>query len=253
MNSDGTGLRRITFNSTADRAPSISADGSKIAYTSFPEHQLSGEIYTMNSDGSGQRRLTFTSTPDFAPSISADGSKIAFESQRNNNWDIYTMNSDGTGLRRITFSSASDTQPSLSPDGNKIVYISDMDNARGEIYSIPLVGFPNITTRLTFGDGAARAPSVSTSGKIAYSYPSQLGRIGAQNWDIFTMNSDGTGKTRLTFGPADDYAPSLSPGASTIHYESDRDQDTREIYRMNSDGTGHTRLTFNSVPDTNAG
>ncbi len=134
------------------------------------------------------------------PTQASSFSKIAFESFRDNNWDIYTMNSDGTGLRRITFSSASDTQPSLSPDGNKIVYISDMDNSRGDIYSIePLVGFPNITTRLTFGDALERAPSVSTSGKIAFSRPTQLGRIGAQNWDILTMNSDGTGQTRLTF------------------------------------------------------
>jgi TolB protein len=228
--------------------PAQASSFSKIA---FESHRAgNSEIYTMNSDGTGVRRLTFNIARDENPSISADGSKIAFETNRSGNWEIYTMNSDGSGQRRITWSSAQDTEPSLSPDGNKIVYASDRDNHFGEIYSIEnLAGFPQITTRLTFNSAPDHAPSVSTSGKIAFSRAS-----GEGNDDIYTMNSDGTGLRRITANSAPDQGPSLSPGASTIHYLSFRDDPWGEIYRINSTPNSagswdFRRLTFNSVID----
>jgi Tol biopolymer transport system component len=73
------------------------------------------------------------------------------------------------------------------------------------------------------------------------------------NWDIYTMNSAGRDQTRLTFKSAIDSEPSLSPGASTIHFESTRDQNTYEIYRMDPNGSVIKRLTFNSLTDSNPG
>jgi 6-phosphogluconolactonase (cycloisomerase 2 family) len=62
------------------------------------------------------------------------------------------------------------------------------------------------------------------------------------NNEIYIMNADGTGQTRLTNNPtADDY-PSFSPDGSKIIFASNRDGNW-EIYIMNIDGSGQTRLT----------
>jgi len=80
-------------------------------------------------------------------------------------------------------------------------------------------------------------PVVATDGgKIVFS------AMRDDYYEIFIMNADGTGQTRLTTNLFNDYEPSLSPDCSKIAFLSDRDGNP-EIYRMNADGTGQTRLT----------
>jgi TolB protein len=83
----------------------------------------------------------------------------------------------------------------------------------------------------------------STGGKIAFT----SNRDG--NNEIYVMNADGTGVTRLTDNPADDQAPTWSPDGSRIAFASTRDGN-REIYVMNADGTVVTRLTDDPNTDT---
>ena len=69
------------------------------------------------------------------------------------------------------------------------------------------------------------------------------------NYEIYVMNSDGTGQTRLTENDSENYSPSWSPDGSQIVFQSYRDGNA-EIYVMNADGTGETRLTENEAFDT---
>ena len=66
-------------------------------------------------------------------------------------------------------------------------------------------------------------------------------------YNIYVMNADGTGTTRLTTTSGDDRTPAWSPDGSKIVFCSGRGGAYfYQIYVMNSDGTGQTQLTTDS-------
>ena len=68
------------------------------------------------------------------------------------------------------------------------------------------------------------------------------------NTEIYIMNDDGSGQTRLTNNKFRDEYPSWSPDGTKIAFQSNRNGNW-EIYVMNADGTGQTRLTNNNADD----
>ncbi len=63
MNPDGTGVRQLTTNKADDFGPTLSPDGTKIAYVSYgiqsSNPQGDNEIYRMNTpDGTDKKNLT---------------------------------------------------------------------------------------------------------------------------------------------------------------------------------------------------
>ena len=123
MNADGSGQTRLTNNSSGDRAPAWSPNGSKIAFSSNRGRGGSG-IYVMKSDGSGQNTVTDIPASD-EPAWSPDGAKIIFTSNRYGSTDIYVMNANGSGQTNLTNNPAIDNAPAWSPDGAKIAFTSD--------------------------------------------------------------------------------------------------------------------------------
>ena len=70
----------------------------------------------------------------------------------------------------------------------------------------------------------------------------------AGNFEIYKMNANGTGVTRLTNNAAFDDVPDWSPNGTKIAFASDRDGH-RQIYVMHADGSGVTRLTNEGAID----
>jgi len=66
------------------------------------------------------------------------------------------------------------------------------------------------------------------------------------NEELYSMNPDGTGVTRLTFSAGEDAYGVWSPDGKRIAFFSQRDNPWGDIYLMNADGSGVVRLT-NSV------
>jgi WD40 repeat protein/type II secretory pathway pseudopilin PulG len=69
------------------------------------------------------------------------------------------------------------------------------------------------------------------------------------NFDIYSMNADGTLQMRLTNEPGVEGYPHCSPDGNKIVFMSDRDGN-QEIYVMNADGTGQKRLTNEPATDS---
>jgi hypothetical protein len=88
----------------------------------------------------------------------------------------------------------------------------------------------------------AAATAQAQAGRIAF----VSNRDG--NWEIYVMNADGSGVTRLTNNPANDLRPSWSPDGKHIAFVSNRDGNL-EIYVMNADGSGQINLTNNPAED----
>ena len=135
INSDSTGLLQLTDGTLNNILnPSISADGSRIAFQSNSD-LISGknpsfqtQIFVIDSDGSGGlTQLTSDETNGSRdPSLSGDGSRVAFESNADltgignpdNVRRVFVINTDGSGVTQI----ADGWDPSLSKDGSRVAF-----------------------------------------------------------------------------------------------------------------------------------
>jgi TolB protein len=244
MNPDGTGLTQLTFTSNIQNlGPTISPDGTKIAFERGYDNALFSTITVMNIDGSAPVDLPYTGNWNANPAFSPDGERIAFDA-----YDpygetllasVWTMNVDGTDRQKLTGDNF-DAHPSYTPDGSKIVFTSFRDG-NNEIYSMNVDGTSQ--TRLTFAGGADDGPRVSPDGtKVAFSSH----RDG--NAEIYTMDLDGTDQTRLTSAAGADQAPSYSPDGARITFASTRDGNS-EIYVMDDGGANQVRRTSHAAHD----
>lgn len=81
-----------------------------------------------------------------------------------------------------------------------------------------------------------------SNGKIAF----VSGQDG--NCEIYLVDPDGTGLTRLTSNPAREVSPAWSPDGTKIAFSTNRDGN-EEIYVMNADGSGQQNLTQHPADD----
>ena len=89
---------------------------------------------------------------------------------------------------------------------------------------------------------AAAEEATGGPGKIAFT----SNRDG--NAEIYAINADGTGQTRLTNNSDEDGFPAWSPNGARIAFQSSRDGNW-DIYVMSADGSNQTRLTSNTDLD----
>jgi dipeptidyl aminopeptidase/acylaminoacyl peptidase len=245
MNPDGSAVSQLTSSSGGNGSAEWSADGTKIVFTSIRDGNP--EVYLMNADGTGQSNLTNDTAIDDVPTFSPDGTKIAFTTQRDGNEEIYVMNADGTGPVNRTNNSAADAQPAWSPDGTKIAFESTR-NGLAQIFVMNANGTSVTQLTTLFRNGGVNWSPDGT--KIAFHSDRDCSGCGTY-FDIYSMNADGTGQTRLAFDPVYATGPAWSPDGTKIVFDSQRDSNY-EVYVMNADGTGQTNLTNHPAVDFRA-
>ena len=117
-------VTRLTYREqTADRFPSLSPDGTKVAFQSYVDNNW--EIFVMDVAGGNVKRLTFNPAHDTVPAWAPDGSKIAFTSDRSGNTEIFTMSIDGTNKKNLSNNPANDQWPTWSPDSTMLAFQSN--------------------------------------------------------------------------------------------------------------------------------
>ena len=229
LNPDGSGLKRLTNNSTSeDGAPIWSPDGSKIVFERLNNGVRA--IFVMNSDGSGVKSLAAPTTSSFDPRWSPDGTKIVFAAGKAGE-GIFVENPDGSGLLKLA---SSGQEPDWSPDSAKIafsanntLFVTDADGSHLAVLS---------------GGSGAQAPVWSPDGEtILFSKSDGLYKIdlagGRSNLtSIYNENS-------TTFAGAPDWARSLKPVTLTVTSMDTDGNVVRGYWTVLYDGSGNVLKT----------
>ena len=184
----------LTNNAATDGWARWAPDGEHIVFHTNRDGNF--EIYMMNRDGTGQTRLTNYPGIDQYPDWSPDGREIAFR----RDIDIYALDVATGATRRLTDAPPVNQMATWSPSGQHLAFMS----MRAGYISVFLMNAdgsePRNLTPKNAGDAdsdwISRAPSWSTTGRQIY-FMSSRPSTGLDT-EIFMINIDGTGLTRLT-------------------------------------------------------
>jgi Tol biopolymer transport system component len=207
---------RLTSNPT-DEAPSFSADGRFVAFSSITEPlgaATGRHIYVVKADGTGLRQLTTGSSFDSNPSFSPNGKQVVFDRDPGaGKSHVFAINIDGTGLRQLTNGNFNDSEPVYTPNGKRIVFVSDRDHDaktdRSDIFAMA----PSGANQRVLIDGPyyEKEPDTSPNGKaLAFVSNRQPGI------NIFVASASGRHARQLTHNKRDCFSGScnLSPAWS---------------------------------------
>jgi Tol biopolymer transport system component len=147
VNADGTNRQLLLkLGNTSVAAPSISPDGTMLAYHSTRR----SEVDVMVMDLATGRRSIVAGGPNFQsfPVWSPDSKRLAFKTgQLDKGQCIGVVNADGTGMKLFTNDVGFCSTVSWSPDGKELAFTSTTPGTTG-IYRAP-VDTPASPTRLT--------------------------------------------------------------------------------------------------------
>ena len=211
MSIDGTNLARLTTTETTEDHPSWSPDSKRILFDADYDEDGYFEIYSMLADGSNLQRLTFGESNDQFADWSPDGKRIAFSSYRNGNWDLYlidlTIDSEGSIIpadnqTQLTDSDNWELFPAWSPDGKLIAYNGlQPGSGNTDVYLLDKSG--NNIRKLTDSPRFDENPAWSLDGKKIYFQTAR-----DHNFEIYSMNVDGTRQESFSKSPNDELWPS---------------------------------------------
>ena len=122
--SDGSNIRRLTFNKAIDTAPTWSPTGREIAFTS--DRGGTPQIYIMDAEGTNVRHVSFGGNYHDAPAWAPTGERLAYVSRVYLIFDIYVLNLRTNQIIKLTESNARNESPSWSPDGRHLVFSSNL-------------------------------------------------------------------------------------------------------------------------------
>ncbi len=249
------GLVRLIDHPGNDKYPEASPDGRLVVYSA--KKGKTSDIFYFNpfSKRINVVQITRHIAEDNDPTWSADGKYIYFTSARLKTLSIWkTKIKGGRGLNQITLrENVDDFDPSLSPDGKKLVFTSR--NPRNKnFFGSQKTSDPTMWVASTEGYrvvqiGTGNNPKWSPNGKKII-FHAKTG----DNYDIWTINSDGTNLTQLTTDSADDKDPAWSPDGTMVIFSSNREGTFKtrknfDLWAIDLESTGITQLTFDPADD----
>lgn len=267
MKPDGSDATQLTVRShdAADAEPAFSPTGDRVAYVS--PKKGTHKIFAISLQDMIPKEITDGADDgDGEPAWSPDGSKLVFmRGDPRDRRDLMMV--DANGGTPVTLLEGNDYEPryagspSWSPDGRLIVFASDRRQPKGTLLWLYDIKTKRLRRLTPSRPGASYLrdidPSWSKDGKkiVFASNRHANSKDHAEELDIYVINADGSGLTRLTDRKMPAVQPAFSPDGKRIFFTVQRSREKlyeKELYVMAATGGKQVRLTRDETPQNSA-
>ena len=189
MNSDGTGVTRLTNPSASQYDRQAITLGKRIVFTR--SEGVTSSLWMIDADGANLTRLT-TGPSDIGPAPSPSGKLVAFA----RNFDIYVVDVETRAITNLTASASLELSPSWSPNGKQIAF-ARYEEGSYDIFVMNADGTQ--ATQLTDVFGNETNPRWSPDGKRLV-FTANYG----PDASVWLISADGTGRNAVANTPGTD-------------------------------------------------
>ena len=247
----------LVYSFPADSVPSglqLSNSGDKFVFAQKLKSQgdEKTEIYSVGTDGKNLIKITDNDYWDLYPVWSSDSARIAFLSWRDKDLDIYVMDADGKNMEKLYDSGDHDAD--INWVGNSIVFTSQSAVWIMQDDGTQPVQVTDYPDKGRWGNANLPAgdydPRLSPDGsKIVFERLENTDDPHG-GYNLFTINPNGTGETRLTSSGYSQGLANWSHSGEELTYivAAIDGQGKYHIYIMNSDGTNNRNITPDYFP-----
>ena len=233
---------------------SVDEAGERLAFTTWigGDADENREICVLGVDGGSFVRLTDNEVWDLYPTWSPDGSEMAYLSWRNETLDIWVMDSDGGGQRLLYDSGGHDADidwvgDTIAFTRNSQIWMMGCDGSDPRRLTDPPRAGEWGGSVLPFGD---YDPRISPDGGRVVFERMVDDSSPHGNYDLYMVNIDGTGETRLTEnGWTQGLASWSGDGERLVYLVSAVGLEGRyDVYMIDADGSDIRDLTAELFP-----
>lgn len=242
MNSDGSDLRRVTFDNRFVESLAWGVDGKSIIFASDRGGRPS--LWRLNIEkGAAPERIEVGGEDATGPAVALKGNRLAY-SQSKSNWSIMRValrnassKVNSSKLTPLLSSTLQDSSPHYSPNGSRIAFQSWRAGTQ-EIWVCNSDG--SSPAKLTSFDGPLTgSPSWSPDGtRIAFDARPE------GHSHIFYMSADGSPPKAATSGDGNDIVPSWSHDGQWLYFGSNR-SGSWQVWKVPSTGGSAQQVTRN--------
>ena len=236
MDFDGANKTQLTWHKGVVLSPSVSHDGSKILYSLISDNvtkqNVSLRVYDLNTKKS--KIISNRKGINSGAIFTQNNDEIILTLSHQGNAELYRMDLTTRKLTRLTRHGAPDVDPSINNDGNLLTFLSGRPGT-AMIYLMNPTGLEKEIKRIGYVGTFNGTPRFSPDGReIVFSAWLD------NRFDLFRLNSDGSGLGRLTkdFGSNED--PDYSKDGQFIVFTSLRvisqSKADQSLYIMDRDG-----------------